>query len=450
MSDSPNALLDKTLALAKSFGATEADALFASGRSTSVRVRLGEPEQVTQSRDKGLGLRVFFGTRSATTSTSDLDPERLAALVKRTVEAARVTAEDPFAGLPEPSTDAVFDADSLDMWDEGVVGLEAERAMELARETEAAALGADDRLSNSEGGEMGWGYSELHFANSRGVYHHKRATSASLWTTPVASDGDEMQRDYWYTSARHFDDLGGPASVGAEAARRTLRRMGAKKPPTCRVPVIFESPVASRLLGGLAGAINGGAVYRDTSYLAGKLGEQIAASTITIVDDPHVKRGSASRTFDGEGMPTRRTVFVEDGVLKSYVLDTYTGKKLKMASTRGARRGLTSTPSPGTSNLWMSQGDQTLEELIAGTKQGLLVTETFGYGVSNVTGEYSQGCVGLWIEDGAIAYPVHEFTIASKLADMWQSIDGIANDRDDKRGTSAPSFRIAEMTVAGT
>ena len=447
----PQALLAYVLDVAKRAGASAADALFITGRSASVRVRLGETEKVSQARDKGVGLRVFVGDRSATTSTSDLTRGAIEALIARTVKAAGVTAADPFAGLPDA---ALFDepttALDLELFDPDVAAFDAERAIALALETEAAALRQDPRLTNSEGAEMSWGDSALHLASSLGTYRERRSSSVSLWTTPVAQDGDEKQRDYWWTSARHLADLDGPEAVGEEAARRTLRRLGARKPATCKVPVIFEAPVASSLLGALGGAVNGSGLYKDASYLCGKLGETIAPAFVNVVDNPHIPRAPGSRDFDAEGLATRATRVVEAGVLASYLLDTYTGKKLGMASTRGARRGLASTPSPGASNFWMDNGDVTFEELIAGVERGLLVTETSGFGVNTVTGDYSQGVVGMWIEGGALAYPVHEATIASTLPQMWATIDALANDRDPRRGTSAPSLRIAQMTIAGT
>ena len=445
----PAALLDHVLSVARAHGATAADALFVTGRSTSVRVRLGETERVKQSRDRGVGLRVFVGDRSATTSTSDLSREAIARLVERTVAAARVTAADPFAGLPDPAEYEDAPAGDLELYDPNVAELDAERALDLARAAETAALEQDARLSNSEGAEVSWGHSALHFANSLGAMRDRRSSSASLWVVPVADDHGDKQRDSWWTSARHLADLDAPEAVGREAARRALRRLGARKPSTCKVPVILEAPVASSLLGALGGAINGTSIYKDASYLGGKLGAAIAPPFVRVVDDPLIVRGPGSRIFDGEGLATRPMTVVEGGVLQTWLLDTYTGKKLGMASTRGARRGLTSTPSPGASNLWMDNGEVSLEELIASTDRGLLVTETSGFGVSTVTGDYSQGIVGMWIEDGQLAYPVHEATIASSLAAMWLGIDALANDRDPRRATSAPSLRIGQMTVAG-
>lgn len=446
----PEDLLQRVLDTAKRHGATAADALMVSGHSSSVRVRLGETEEVTQSRDKGVGLRVFVGDRSATTSTSDLRPEALDALIARVVEAAKVTASDPFAGLPDiAGYEGGTPATDLELYDPDIGTMSADRALEMARACEAAALDVDPRLTNSEGSQLGWGESTYHFANTHGILHARKGSSASLWTTPVGEDNGQKQRDSWWTSARHLSDLDAAEAIGQEAARRTLRRLGARKPKTCQVPVVFEAPIASRLIGTLIGAANGGAIYKDASYLSGRLNAPVASALVNVVDNPHIPRGPSSRAFDGEGLPTKRTQYVTGGVLQSYVLDTYTGRKLGMASTHGARRGLTSTPGPGVSNLWMDNGGQTLEELIAEIDNGLLVTSTFGFGASTVTGDYSQGAVGLWIEDGAIAYPVDELTIASTLDTMFKSIDGIANDRDPRRGVSAPSFRVAQMTVAG-
>ncbi len=445
----PQGLLQFVLDTAKRHGATAADALFVNGQSSEVRVRLSETEQVKQSRSKGIGLRVLVGQRTATTSSSDLSREVLENLIERTCKAAHATAEDPTAGLPDR---ALFDeapTADLDLYDPILEEITAERGIDMARECEAAAIGADSRIKNSEGAEMGWGVSVTHFANSFGVYRTNRRGSVSFWTTPVAEHDGAMERDYWYTSARHFGDLESPAEVGRIAARRTLRRLGATKPRTCRVPVIFEAPVACRLLGALAGAVVGGAIYREASYLIGKVGETIANDAVTIVDNALIPRGSGSKPFDGEGLATNATTVIDNGVLRSYLLDSYSGRKLGMATTRNASRGLAGTPGASSTNFWMTPGELSLEQLIAQTKRGLLVTELIGFGVNTITGDYSQGASGVWIEDGALAEPVSEFTIASTLPQMWNSIDAIGSDRDPRRAVSAPSFRIAEMTVAG-
>lgn len=448
---------EHALAVARQHGVHYADVVISEGRSTSVKVRLGEVEEVTQSRERALGIRVLVGDkgalRTATTSTSDFSRDAVTRLVEAAVSLGRYTAPDPFADPPDPElatylpeADAPID---LETWDDLVYALSADAAIALALRTEAAALDMDrQRLTNSEGAELSWGFSETHAFTSRQTYQHRRATSASLWTTPVAEQNGEKQRDYWWSSSRHLADLLSPEEIGRIAAQRTLRRLGARKPRTTEVPVIYEAPIASRLLGSIGGAINGSSLFRDASYLCNKLGEVIANELITVVDNPWIVRGAASRLIDGEGIPTRPMTLVERGVLKNYVLDTYTGKKLGLPSTRSAWRGLGS-PSPGTSNMWMDNGEKTLDALIAETDEGLLVTDTFGGGANTVTGDYSQGAVGIWIEKGQLAYPVDELTIASKLPTIWSTVDGLANDRHPGRSTSAPSFRVARMTVAG-
>lgn len=445
----PEQLLQFVLETAASHGASEADVLLVSGRSTEVRVRMGETEQVKQSASKGVGLRVLVGNRTATTSSSDLTRESLSGLIARTCESAQVTAVDPHAGLPDLDSYDGNARGDLDLYDEAVASLGVEEALDRARETEDISRQADDRITNSEGAEMTWGVHEIHLANSKGICHRRRSSSASLWTAPVATEDGAMERDYWFTSARHLEDLASCASVGAEAARRTLRRLGARKPGTCQVPVVFEAPVSSRLLGSLAGAINGGAIYRQASYLCGEVGNPVAASSVHVTDDPHVVRGPASKPFDGEGLTTRPLTVVDGGVLTTYLLDSYTGRKLGLASTRHASRGLGGSPSPSATNFWMAPGTQTLDQLIRDVDRGLLVTELFGFGVNTITGDYSQGAVGLWIEGGELTHAVSEFTLASTLPVMWTSIDGIADDLDRQRGVSAPSFRIKAMTVAG-
>jgi PmbA protein len=445
----PRRWLELVLAEARARGATAADAMFSEGRSTQVRVRMGETEQVKQSLGKGVGIRVFVGDRSATTSSSDLDETRLRELVARTCDAARVIAADPYSGLPDESLSAEAPTTGLDLFDPHLAELDADRAIALALAAEDAARATDPRITNSEGAEMAWGSSELHMLDSRGLYRTRRSGSASISTTPVAEADGLMQRDYWYTHARHLEDLETPEAVGREAARRTIRRLGARKPDTCQVPVIFEATVASRLLGSIGSAVNGGSIYRKSSWLQDAMDTKIAAAEVSIVDDPGIVRGAGSRAFDGEGLATRRLEVVTEGVLRSWLLDTYTARKLGLQTTRHARRGLGGSPSPGASNFRMANGHQSLGELIANTRRGLFVTELFGFGVNGVTGDYSQGAAGLWIENGELAYPVHEFTIASTLQTMWLTIDGIADDRHPARSCSAPSFRVASMTIAG-
>jgi len=454
---SPEELLTLAVDTAREAGASASDAVFVMGRSTSVKVRLGFVEEIVQNRDHGLGVRVLVGTegalRTASTTTSDLRPEAIQALIREIVAAARLTAPDPFAGLADADDTDIPGAprpEDLDLWDEAVVALGPDEAIRLAIATEKAALDCDPRLENSEGGEMSWGWGRFLLKTSHGMFQDKRSTSLSLWTTPVAVSGDEKQRDYWYSSARHMEDLLTPEVIGREAARRALRRLGARQPKTCQVPVIFEAPTASRLIGTISGAANGGAIYRDSSWLCGKMGDRIASELVSLEDNPWLKRSSASRLRDAEGLPTRPFHIVENGRLSSWVLDSYAGRKLGLPSTRSAWRGLSGAPSPGTSNLWMTPGTTTLDAMIRDMGQGLVVTDTFGSGANTVNGDYSQGVVGLWVENGEIAYPVNELTIASTLGQLWNQVDAVGNDLDRTRSTSAPSFRVDKMTIAGS
>ena len=356
-------LLQFALDCARTHGATAADALFVEGHSTSIGVRLGNTEKVKQSRNKGLGLRVFSGQRSATTSTSDLSKAGLESLIARTCAAAKVTAADDMAGLPDRTMYNADKPEELELADPTLVDLGVDDAIEMAKQCEAASLEVDPRITNSEGAEMSWGLSETFFANSLGITRQKKSGSIGFWTAPVAEHSGGMERDYWYTSARHLADLESPADVGREASRRTLRRLDARQPKTCEIPIIYEWTVASSLLGALAGALTGGAVYRQASYLAGKLGETIASPLVQITDDACIVRGAGSKSYDGEGLATQRTTVVKDGVLQSYLLDTYSARKLGLKTTRNAARSLGGTPAASATNFWMAPGELTLDEL---------------------------------------------------------------------------------------
>jgi len=446
----PEDLLAFALETAKKYGATAADAMYASGVSTEVKIRLGEPENVKRSRSKGIGLRIFIGDRAATTSTSDLNRKAIESLIQRTCEAASVLAPDALSGLPDPNAFSNAEDVDLELFDKRLLSLDADHAIATAKACEAASFSADPRITKSEGAEMSWGYSESIFANSLGIIRRRQGGNAGFWTCPIAEENGTMERDYWYSSARNLDDLLDPEKVGQIAANRTLRKLGASQPKTASVPVIYENTVASRLLSALAGAICGGSVYRQLSYLSGKVGEQIASEHVNILDNPHIIRGPSSRIYDGEGLATRANQVVRNGVLESYLLDTYSAKKLGLETTRSASRGLGSSPSASPSNFWMDAGKQSLEELISEIDNGVLLTELMGFGVNTVTGDYSQGASGIWIENGKLTRPVNEMTVASTLQQMWNGIDGIASDVDRTKSVSAPSFRINQMTVGGS
>lgn len=440
-------LAAEVLDQARRVGATAGDILIASGESFSASVRLGEVEKIQQSQEKRLGLRLFVDHSSAITSTADFTRNALNALVEETLALAKATAADDFSGLPAQEMLA-SDLPDLDLFD-STVHFSPEEKIAFAREAEAAALGIDARITNSEGAEFSNGDHEVLYANSLGFVGRYQTTSYSLTVVPVASRNGAMQRDYWYSSHRKFGSLEAPAAIGKKAAERTLRRLGARKVKTQEAPVVFDPQMAASLLRHLAGAVSGSALYRKTSFLLGKLGEQIATRGASIIDDARIPSALGSKPFDGEGLPTQRTVVVTDGVLTSYLLDTYSARKLGMQSTGSASRSFSDAPAASTTNLFLEPGIVSPEEIIRSVRSGLYVTELSGFGVNPVTGDYSRGATGLWIENGELAYPVEEITIAGNLLTMFQNIEVIGNDLDLRSTVAAPTLKIARMTIAG-
>jgi PmbA protein len=358
-----------------------------------------------------------------------------------------VTAEDPHAGLPEPGEVGGQVAD-LDLEDRDGHGLAPEEKIELARQGEAAALASDPRISNSEGAEFSDRRARYIYATSHGFARAFGTSSFSLSVAPVAGQNGEMQRDSWYSTTRKRARLDDPRAVGRTAATRALRRLGARKVKTTEVPVIFDPETAASLLRGIAGAAAGPSLYRRASFLLDRLGTRIAAPGVTIVDDGSLPGALGSRPFDGEGLPTRRTVLVDDGVLQSYLLDTYSARKLGRSSTHHAARD-GSGVSVSTTNLMLLPGSVSPEDLIGSVRDGLYVTELIGFGVNGVTGDYSRGAVGLWIENGRLAYPVEEVTVAGNLLEMFGAIEGVANDLVLRDRTVSPTLKIRRMVVAG-
>lgn len=440
-------LLGDLLRRAKARGATEADAFVVREQHASVQVRLGQPEAVTHAREQRLSLRVFVGKAAASASTSDLSRDSLERLVDEASSLARLTAGDPLAGLPDPGELATAIPD-LDLHDPDGHTLALEEKLSLAKRAETAALEADPRVTNSEGAEVFDREAEYAYATSHGFAGAYRTSSFSLTVSPVAAANGEMQREAWYTQARKRARLDPPEEVGRIAARRALRRLGARKVKTAEVPVIFEPETAASLLRALAAAASGPALYRGASFLLDRLGKRIASSEVTVADDGTIPGALGSRPFDGEGLPIRRTVLVNEGVLESYLLDTYCGRKLGLPSTHHAIRD-GSGVSVATTNLFLAPGTASPEELIASVKSGFYVTELIGFGVNMITGDYSRGAVGLWIENGQLAYPVEEVTVAGNLLEMFQAIDGVGNDLVLRNRTSAPTVRVARMVVAG-
>ena len=448
---SEEALLQAALARMASAGAAQADALLVRGERLDVRVRGEEIDFVRQSQTRTLGLRALVegdsGLRQASTSTSDLSTEEVERMADETVALARATAVDAAAGLPEEGL--ATDLPDLELFDPADRPWKVEDRVEAAREAERAARSVDPRIANSEGSEAGARFSEVSYGSSRGFQGRYAGASYSLASGPVAEASGEKQIDYWYSVSRTLAGLEGAAEVGRRAAERALRRLGARAVATCEVPVLFESRVAASLLRHLFGCLSGYALYRGSSFLADRLGDRIASSRVTVIDDGRLPGGLGSRPFDGEGLATRRNVIVREGQLERYLFDSYSGRKLGTASTGNASRAAGGAPSVGPTNLWLEPGERTLEALIADTDRGFLVTELMGQGFSPVTGDYSRGAAGLWIENGELAYPVHEVTIAGNLGSMLEAVDGIASDLEWRGPVSAPSLRISGMTVAG-
>ena len=440
-------LLTDVLARATARGATAADGFLVEEQSFSASVRLGQVDTVTHSREQRLALRVFAGRASAAASTSDLSRESLERVVDEATALARVTAEDAHAGLPEP--DALIDrVPDLELEDRESADPTPEQKIELARRAEAAALGVDPRIANSEGAEYFDRRAHYAYATSHGFARAYSTSSFGLSVLPVAIKDGEMQRDSWYTYARRRRAMEDPESVGRTAAARALRRLGARKVKTAEVPVIFDPDTAASLLRSIAGAASGPSLYRRASFLLERLGTRIAAPAVTIVDDGLLPSALGSRPFDGEGLATRRTVLVGEGRLESYLLDTYSARRLGLASTHHASRDGAGV-SVGTTNLMLLPGTASPEALIASVKQGLYVTELIGFGVNGVTGDYSRGAAGLWIEDGRLAFPVEEVTVAGNLLEMFEAIDGIGNDLVLRDRVASPTLKIGRMVVAG-
>ena len=442
------------VALAVKAGASDAEAVVREGDEFSVNVRMGQVETLKESGSRGLGLRVFLGTRSASTSTSDLTSDGIRQLVDGALALAKVTEEDPFTGLPEAAEFGAI-TDDLHLYYEDVYSLPGPERIEWARRAEAAALAADPRITNSDGGSFDAATGRMVLANSRGFVCGYRSSSAGVSAAPLAMDANgQMQRDGWWSSARRLADLESTESIGKEAARRTLRRLGARRVPTQRVPIVFAPEVARSLIGSVFEAASGDSIWRGASFLAGRLGSQIAHPSLTIIDDntmllPTGMGGFGTTPFDGEGLPSQRTVVVENGVLRNYLLNTYAARKLGMNSTHNASRGLAGTPGIGCGNLYLEPGAFTHEQIIADVQAGLYVTSLMGFGVNVVTGDYSRGATGLWIENGLLTHAVEEVTIAGNLAEMLMNISAIGNDLEFRGSVASPTLRIDGMTIAG-
>jgi len=461
-------LAEQAVVRALALGATDAEAVAVESEEFSVNVRLGQVEQLTESGSRALGLRVLFaegsGSRTASTSTSDLSPDGVTRIIESAVQLARVTGADPFAGLPEREAFGSNDVAAQALFFNDVDAITPAERIEIARSCEAAAMGYDTRIQNSSGADFDATTRRRVMVNSRGFSGEYRSSYCGFSATPIAQDASgAMQRDYWYSSARTAKLLESPESIGRIAAQRALRRLGARPVPTQRCPVVFAPEVARGLMANLLAAADGDSIYRNSSMFSGKLGEQVAGENITMIDDGTMVfdhdladgtkirvGGFGTSPFDGDGLPTRRTVVIERGVLKHLMLNTYTARKLNMQSTAKASRGLAGAPGIGGGNYFLEPGVLTPDQVIAGVPSGLYVLQTMGHGVNLVTGDYSVGASGLWIENGELAYPVEQITIAGNLKDIFRNVVAIGNDLDFRGSGAVPTLRVDGMTVAGS
>lgn len=430
-------------------GASAAECVIREGDEFSTLVRLGQVETLKEAGSRSVGVRVFFGKRAASTHSSDFSREGLDRMLKSALELAKITSEDPFGGIPAPEQLGSIPGD-LDLYSSDVYSLPGQERIAYARRAEKAALDSDPRIKNSEGGSFDAATGHKILANSHGFVGEYRRSYCSVAAVPIAQDEKgAMQRDYWYSVSRNLGRLESPEHVGKVAAQRALRRLGARKVKTQQVPVIFDPLVANSILEHIFEGVNGDSVYRGASFLAGKLGQKIASEKVNVIDDGTMVGGFGTSPFDGEGAPTRRTVVIENGVLKSYLLNTYTAKKLGLQTTGNASRGLAGTPGIGPGNYFLQPGPRTREQLIADIKEGLYVTEFLGMGVNLVTGDYSRGASGLWISGGELAHPVEEITVAGNLKDMFLNISEIASDLEFRGAVASPTIRIDGLTVGG-
>ena len=446
-------------------GATDAEAVLYEGEEFSANVRLGEVETLKESGSRALGLRVFLGHRVASVSSSDFSPDSLDRLVATALDLARITGEDPFAGLPDESAfgQVPGGAASQHLFFEDVEAMPPAERISIARRVEAAALSFDTRIQNSNGGDFDTATSHKVLTNSRGFTGEYRKSYCGFSASPIAQDAaGHMQGNYWYSSARTTALLEDPEHIGRIAAQRALRHLGARKVPTQQAPVVFSPEIARSLIGSIFSAAEGDAIYRNASMFSGMLGERVAGENITVVDDgtlvfPHTLPngtqievgGFGTTPFDAEGLPPRRTVLVDRGILANYVTNTYTGRKLGIPSTGNASRGLAGNPGTGSGNFFLQPGTLTPEEIIAQVPSGLYLTSVMGFGVNLVTGDYSQGASGLWIEHGELTFPVEEITIAGNLRDIYQNISAVGNDLYFRGSSAVPTLRVEGMMIAG-
>ena len=442
------ALAKKIMARALKRGAKQAEVFLQVGRNADVRVRDGEIEDLTQATSKGLGLRVFVKNRLGFVWTSDFDPAGLDTLIDRAIALAEMSAPNPLNGLPDlaafgklPDVGALYDAE--------VASLPPDWKIKASIEMEKVIRAFDPRIKTIDSVGAGESVSEIYLASSSGMHGSSQGTSVYLYASPVATDGEQLQTSYWYDAKRFVEDLDTPENVAAKAAHRAVRLLGAKKVKSQKCPIVLDPTMAAGFISSIAGAANGDAVFKKSSFLAAKLGQRIAPAHVSIIDDGLRPRGLATSPFDGEGVPTRRTSIIDHGVLKAFLYDAFTARKAKTKTTGNASRGYRSLPSIGAHNLLLEPGTLTPEQIIKDIPNGFYVTAMLGHGANTVTGEYSRGANGLWIENGELTRPVQEVTVAGNLNDMLLQLDAVGNDLTFHGATGAPTIRFKELTVSG-
>ncbi|HEY1754751.1 MAG TPA: metallopeptidase TldD-related protein [Bryobacteraceae bacterium] len=442
-------IASRAVARALELGATDAECTLAEGEEFSAGVRMREVESLKQAGSRGAGIRVLVGRNTGSSRTSDLTEKGIEEMVRSALDLAQVTTEDPYAGLPDAADLGAIVTD-LKLYDETIEGMDTDWKIAQARIAEETALSADPRISNSEGASFDSYLGARAFANSRGFTGSYRTTSCGLSVVPVAKSNGHMERDYWHTASRRASGIESAEEVGRRAAARTLRRLDARKATTQKAPVIFEPRTARSLLGDISDAVNGGAIYKHSSFLTGKLGEKVASEALTVIDDSTMPGLFGSTPFDDEGVTTRRTVVIEKGVLKSYLLNTYFARKLGLKTTGNASRGLSGNAGIGAGNFYIEAGVITEEAMIAQVRQGLYVTELIGATANNVTGDYSSGAAGVWIENGELTYAVSEITIAGNLKQMLMDLTQTASNLEFRGSVASPTIMIQEMTISGS
>jgi PmbA protein len=440
------------VSLARRAGAEQCDAIVSTYTEANVTIRLGELEKLIEAGSMSLGLRVISGGRTAVCSTSDLSPAALERFAAETVDLASISEPDEFAGLPEPELlSTLTSADGLSLYDERIESMGTDEKILLARACESAAFALDPRINNSDGASLSTRIGQVALANSHGFAGSYPATSISLVVEAIADDADGKKRNgYWYSSARSLHRLADAEEVGRIAARRTLDQLGAVKVPTRQVPVVFEPRMTIALMGDLAGAMSGSALYRGATFLASRRGDRIGSPLVSITDDPTRPGGMGSRPFDGEGVTARRNPLINAGAFSQFLFDCYSARKTQNASTGSAQRGIESLPMPGPTALVFEAGTTSPEAILSGVSEGLYLTTLMGNGFNPATGDYSRGAGGFWIENGKIAYPVTEVNISGQMEAMLTGVDAVGNDLEWLGASAAPTIRIREMTVSGT